>query len=402
MYFDKLIKEAKLLEARTDGIYVYGAGFYGKDVCDILQRNNIEVKGFIVTKIKNDSIVLGLPVREAKEVVNHNYGIILGVNDTYLPEVRSYLLENNMNMNNVLDGGKYLFEVNGREIMRENPIIEVTTCIGCRINCKFCPQTLLLRKYFEKNSHRKTIMTVSDFQKYLLNSPYNCDFVFAGMSEPFLNKDCTKLLKLACDAGRRVSLYTTLVGATKKDIDEILQLPLQLVVLHVADKYGYAQIPLSEEYYELIEYLLEAKKINGSAFVDSVCAQAEPDKKIEELCRGKYEILTSLHDRAGNLEGENLSGRKEKITNQKIYCSSFGKKLNSQVLLPDGTLVLCSSDYGLQHQLGNLLLDDYEKIRNGEEMKRVFRGMEGDINIDILCRNCCSARVVEDISGGVE
>lgn len=74
MYFDKLIKEAKLLEARTDGIYVYGAGFYGKDVCDILQRNNIEVKGFIVTKIKNDSIVLGLPVREAKEVVNHNYG----------------------------------------------------------------------------------------------------------------------------------------------------------------------------------------------------------------------------------------------------------------------------------------------------------------------------------------
>ena len=396
MSFEQLVKEAKELEARTEELYVYGAGYYGKDVCEILRRNGIRIKGFVVTKVQKNSEILGLPVLNVNEVIHQNCGIILGMNDTYLSEVRRYLKDHNVNMGNVLDGGKYLFEVNGRERMRENPIIEVTTCIGCKINCKFCPQKLLLKKYYEVDKMRKSTMETEDFQVYLKHSSGISDFVFAGMSEPFLNKDCIKLLKMACADGRRVSIYTTLVGADDNDIDEMLELPLQLVVLHVADKYGYAQIPLSKKYYDMVEKVLAAKKKDGKLFVDSVCAQAEADKRIEELCKGKYEILTSLHDRAGNLDDNTLSSRAKKLVNEKIYCSSFGKELNTQVLLPDGTLVLCSSDYGLQHRLGNLLLHEYDEIRNGEEMKRVFKGMNGDASVDVLCRNCFSARIAEE------
>lgn len=57
------------------------------------------------------------------------------------------------------------------------------------------------------------------------------------------------------------------------------------------------------------------------------------------------------------------------------------------MLLPDGTVVLCCMDYGMEHIMGNLLFDSYEDIINGREANKIRRNMAEETE-RILCRKC--------------
>jgi radical SAM protein with 4Fe4S-binding SPASM domain len=396
MYYGEFIKEVTNLQTKTDKIYIYGAGLRGKELCHILARNGIPIDGFIVTKAGNDSKVLGLPIITASTVMFENIGIIIGLGDIYADEVKEYLKKQNVDFNRVVDGGKYISKDRGSKDLQDNPTVEVTTMLGCRVNCKYCPQKVLLRKYYEADKTRASQMTVEDFKIFLKHTPDNCDLMFAGMVEPFLNPNCLEMLRLGCKAGRNVSLYTTLEGATTKDVDEILKLPFQFVGLHVADECNNAHITVTEEYYYNVERMLNATKKNGEPFVNDVSAQASPLPRIAEMCKGKYEVLISLQDRAGNLEGDELAGREHELTNERLTCCFSGPKFNNHVVLPDGTLLLCNMDYGMKHVIGNLKEQTYEEIRNGGEMQRIFKGINGNQDIDLLCRKCLFAMVEKE------
>lgn len=43
--------------------------------------------------------------------------------------------------------------------------LEITTTIGCRVNCRYCPQSLLLSRYYETDKNRKKFL---DFEDYTL------------------------------------------------------------------------------------------------------------------------------------------------------------------------------------------------------------------------------------------
>lgn len=393
MFYGDFIQEVNELKSKTDKLYIYGAGLRGKELCHILTRNGIEIEGFIVTKAETDARALGFPVITASTVMHKNVGIIVGLGDIYTREVMEYLEEQTVDFNRVIDGGKYISIDRGSKDLQDNPTLEITTVLGCKVNCRYCPQKVLLKRYFEKDKNRKSAMTLEDFKVYLEHTPDGCDFMFAGMSEPYLNPDCTEMLKMACDAGKNVSLYTTLEGVSQKDVEEILKLPFQFVGLHVADENNFAHITVTEDYLHNVERLINATKPNGEHFINDISAQASPLPEILEMCKGKYEVLISLQDRAGNLEGDELAGREHVLTNERITCCFSGPKLNNHVVLPDGTLLLCNMDYGMQHVLGNLLTDTYDDIRKKEEMCRVFAGIAGDKSVDLLCRKCLFAMV---------
>jgi hypothetical protein len=38
------------------------------------------------------------------------------------------------------------------------PSMEITTVIGCRVYCDFCPQDLLMKKYGELNNNKKYLL----------------------------------------------------------------------------------------------------------------------------------------------------------------------------------------------------------------------------------------------------
>lgn len=395
MYYGDFIQEVNELKDKTEKLYIYGAGLRGKELCHILSRNGIVIDGFVVTKIEKKSEALGFSILPVETVMHDNIGIIIGLGDIYTEEVVKFLKEKNMDFSRVIDGGKYISQDRGSKDLQDNPTVEITTMIGCKVNCKYCPQTVLLQKYYEHDKKRTNKMSVEDFKIFLKNTPDNCDLMFAGMVEPFLNPNCTEMLTLACEAGRNVSLYTTLEGATTEDVDKILKLPFQFVGLHVADEKNNAHITVTEEYYKNVERLINAEKENGEAFINDISAQANPLPRILEMCKGKYEVLVSLQDRAGNLEGTELAGRETMLTTEKITCCFSGPKLNNHVVLPDGTLLLCNMDYGMKHVLGNLKENTYDEIRNGEEMQKIFRGIDGDQSVDLLCRKCLFAMVVK-------
>ena len=58
---------------------------------------------------------------------------------------------------------------------------------------------------------------------------------FSGMAEPWLNKDCTKMVLYAHEKGFPIAIYTTLVGMTDEDFDAIKDIPVEEFVLHIPD-----------------------------------------------------------------------------------------------------------------------------------------------------------------------
>jgi len=190
-------------------------------------------------------------------------------------------------------------------------------------------------------------------------------------------------------SGKDISLFTTLVGATVEKIKEVIEIPFYEVVLHVPDVDGYANIPMTPEYFEMLEIVMNAKKQNGLPFIDNANCQSEPHPKILERTRGKMTIFSELTDRAGLLEGEDLV----KVNNiqGEIECAR-AENLDHFVLLPNGEVVLCCNDFSLKHRLGNLLKNSYEEIINGSMMKSVKDSMLCLNNVDIICRNCMYAK----------
>lgn len=386
------IENVKKLRSIVDYLYIYGTGLYGRTVYNTLERYNIKVDGFVVTVDNNQESVLGMPVFEISDIIDYKIGIVLGLNKFNTIEVLEYLKQRKVDMSRVIYREEFVRNVGKAYKLNENPMMEITTRIGCKVNCHYCPQGLLLNNYFKLNKNRKNMLELEDFKRCLEKLPLNCDIIFCGMSEPLLNPQCIEMMRNACESGRTVELFTTLVGANMNDIDEIIKLPLNLVTLHVADKYGYAQIPVSQEYYEMVEKMINTKRKDGVPLVNNCSAQEDADERIKKICEGKCEIITALHDRAGNLQGENLV--RQKRLSGKISCSFCRQKMNRNILLPDGTVLLCCMDYGMKHPLGNLLMETYEEIMNSEEIQKIRRGINGDETVDILCRNCSSAHEI--------
>ena len=175
-------------------------------------------------------------------------------------------------------------------------------------------------------------------------------------------------------------------------MEKVLKLPFEQVVLHTADADGYANIPVTEQYLRNLRRFVEAKKADGTRFVDSANCQSRPHEKVTQITKGKLSIYCEMSDRAGNLDNSagNLLSADMK---GEIYCER-SYQLNHNILLPDGTVVLCCNDFGMQHILGNLYTDRYEDIIKSEMMRQVKRGMHIDETIPIICRKCMFAKSI--------
>ncbi len=384
---DNFFIKTQEIRSRVCKIYIYGAGLYARNIYYILKREGISIDGFVVTHIEKDEKLYELPIMNVDKVLSNNIGIIIGTNSLNRIDIIDKLKKSGFNMDNVVQGTDYIEKNTTR--YDGSPTMQITTRIGCSVNCRYCPQSLLINKYFEYDKKRKSVMSIETFEKCLNKLPLDTRICFCGMAEPFLNPECGKMIKMAHESGRIVELYTTLEGADRKTLEEIIEIPFGYVVLHVADKYGYAHISVTDEYCKLLEFVINYKRKDGSVFINMCNAQAEPDERVAQICSGKYEILTALHDRAGNLENENLLNKN--TPEGKVSCSLCGIRLNHNNLLPDGTVLLCDFDYGLKHVLGNLLQQSYEEILSGDEWKRIYRGMTEKVEEDILCRKCSCA-----------
>lgn len=375
-----------------DNIFIYGAGRMAKPLALFLKENNIFINAFCVSDgTLNKKEEYGIPIVQIDKlnVEKEKAVFLLGVN----PRLNSEVME-------ILKKYGYYHIVESTEYIRYygkyqydfymNPMMEITTKIGCSINCKYCPQSVFLQKYFETGNEDR-YMSFGMFKNCVDKMPNDTIIEFAGFTEPFLNDECIHMLEYAKTIGKKINMFTTLVGVKKEMLPIIEDIEYGEFVLHIPDAEKFANIPITDEYLELLDIVVNAKKPSGVPLVDYACSQGEVPEIIKKHLGDNCRIFISLLDRAGNLNDECLF-RKRGVSGK--ICCDISKTINHNVLLPDGRVVICAQDYGMQHVLGNLLEQSYEEIVNGIEARHIISCMNDSGDTSVLCRNCSLARQI--------
>jgi len=369
--------------------YIYGAGKAGHIILELCRQNHINISGFCVTDLnENQKSICGYPVVSFEELVESKVSpsIIVGV-----VQHTDHVIEQRLQSEGITEYVSlpdHIMMLDDRELRRyNNPIIEVTPKIGCSVNCRFCPQKLLLSRYYRDN--RKYEMSLDDFKFYLDRIPENTILDWSGFVEPFLNPSAIDMMEYADALGFEQTLFTTLQGLDYEIFERVLRIPFDEVILHTADSFGYANIPVTEQYLSMIKDIITAEKTDGTPFLTGANCQFEPSEKVTEITSGKLKIYCEMSDRAGNLESDDMKLASKHLKG-KIACSR-SRLLNHNVLLPDGSLVLCCNDFGLEYVLGNLNTDTYDDIQNSDTMKRIIAEMNSDSDKTLICRNCMFA-----------
>lgn len=390
---DEYISEIR--KYQKERIIVYGAGKIARIIRRLCEENRIEIAGFCVTDSRNNlSHIDGIPVCtfEKLEFEPEHTVFLIGFREMGKKTMAHELKKNGVKM--VVDVPDNILEYDGWEQRRkERPTMEITPIIGCTVNCHYCPQQPLLNRYFRDDKKRKRSLSFEDFKMILSKLPQDTLIEFAGFVEPFLNPEAIDMMEYCFEKGYETTLFTTLVGLNREDLERVLRLPFSVVCLHTADSAGYANIPVTEEYLYMLDRMVNAQKTDGAPFVTTANCQGEPHEKVLSVTEGKLKIWAELQDRAGNLSEKDETLSHADKTGE--ICCDRANNLDHFVLLPDGTVVLCCNDFGLKHVMGNLLEEDYEQILHGDEMKSIKRAMKIEESIPLLCRKCVYAKKIE-------
>ena len=251
--------------------------------------------------------------------------------------------------------------------------LEITTHIGCPMNCDDCPQALLRSKY----NGRKTL-SLRDYKKAIDKVPQNVRIDFSGMCEPFANKDCAEMILYAYEKGHPLALYTTLQGATESDWEKLKDVKYEVVTIHLPDKEKRSTFRITPEYLDL----LSKWECNNYSCHGTV------DEAVKPYVRPLKNLITFMHDRAGNVEGR---PHRDLDASRAMFCITSMRSLHHNVLLPDGTVLMCCMDYGMTAVFGNLFKQTYEEVIRSEKANEMRKKMDGG---ESICRHCANARLI--------
>lgn len=379
-------------KAENRKIYIYGAGHIAEEVYEELEKNKIAVQGFFVTLLeKNKKNINGIPVRSINTISSQEKEsfFIIATSLNVAKEIEKIIKEIGISRYEMpVDNMLHLFGIGKERRIRSN--LEITTKIGCSINCRYCPQKVLAKAYLERK-RSEINLSMDTFKRCLDKVPKETIITFSGFCEPFLNPKCMDMIEYAVENQYEITLNTTLVGLDYENAKKLATYPISYMVLHTPDVKKYANIPVDDEYKKVLDMLLDVEMQDGRSLIKTVNCQSTPTKEVLDIINGRATFSSEgIQDIAGNIEekevykGINLEGN--------IKCLQ-SEKLNRNVLLPNGEVVLCCYDYGLKHVLGNLLEQSYDEITNGEEMHCIKRKMKN--GEEVLCRHCQMARKIE-------
>lgn len=227
--------------------------------------------------------------------------------------------------------------------------IEITTQIGCKNMCTYCPQKTLLDSYTDA----KRKMSLEDFKMFLSKIDKNKTRIhFSGFSEAFLNSESVDMMIYAYQNQFDVVLYSTLVGFTEEIAKKLSKMTFYQTRLHE----------------------FSSPSFNVSEFYSNVCIF---NNNINSLDR-KVIKVDYLMSRGGN-----LFDTIPKVG--KINCRE--NRFFNNVLLPNGDLVLCCSDWGLKHKIGNLYQHHYSSEEFNLKRQEVIKLCQLESS-EVICRKC--------------
>ena len=253
--------------------------------------------------------------------------------------------------------------------------LEITTHIGCPVNCDYCPQKTIIKAYGKRSRTRR--MTLETFKACLDKLPAGVDIHFTGMCEPWVNPQCTKMVLHARSKGHSVGVSTTLQGMATEDLELLKAHPYKFFSIHLPTENRAESIRIDDNYRALLSAFINSGfeatyHVQGSGY--------HPD--LEDILAGHDVIVYNPHSRAGNVD---IQGRKKPVRLKgEIGCS---RGLKQNILLPNGDVLLCCMDYAMKHVIGNLVDMDLQALYDNAAFRQVADGLKDD-KIDILCRLC--------------
>jgi radical SAM protein with 4Fe4S-binding SPASM domain len=245
--------------------------------------------------------------------------------------------------------------------------LEITTKIGCKLACKFCPQKTLVTSYKDKSN---TLFQLDDFIKVLETVPKEIDIHFSGFSEPFLNPAAPAMIKIAHLRGHNIHLYSTLVGLTEDGANVLKQYKPHYTRIHIADQNA---MRVEDEKWIAFHELFLTTGIQGSYM--AMGHVTDNLKKYLESKSISYEIPNML-SRGGNLDfgSHYIEGN--------LICGM--NRWHQNVILPNGDVYACCMDYGLTMPVGNLLNESYSSVWDKAEKYK----NNTNPPVDSICRKC--------------
>ncbi len=273
-----------------------------------------------------------------------------------------------------------------------NGVMEITTVVGCKQACIYCPQQVFIENYHDNN-----VMDLDQFKRYLHVIPRNVLIDFSGFAEPSQNPNFSKMVHFAFDMGYQIRVNTTATGLTIYDIKSFKKIPFTKFAVHLPDDSGkYTTIPCNEEHQHKIK-MIEQSGITNLQF--RVIGRAHP---VFKAALKSYIREMRLFCRAGNLKLSDLSNFTKKNAafqpskhkwKGRIKCSRVtGSELNQNVLLPNGDVLLCCMDYKITSKIGTLASMAYSELFHTREYKAIKIGLTEES--DIICRYCEAAKLV--------
>jgi sulfatase maturation enzyme AslB (radical SAM superfamily) len=184
--------------------------------------------------------------------------------------------------------------------------LEITTTLPCINNCSYCPQKLLRESY---NGEKR--LTLDSFKKMLENVPKDVEIHFSAFSEPFGNRESSKMMEYAVNQGYETTVYSTLNGVTEEDIERIKDLPFKDFFVHIIDV-----------------------------------------KRPELPFNHDTLVVENPISRGGNLWEVSVGGTRCKRSDE----------FKQNVVLPNGDVYICCMDYGLKHKIGNIFEENFHDM----------------------------------------
>ncbi len=260
--------------------------------------------------------------------------------------------------------------------------LAITTNVGCRNSCSYCPQLSFIRSYKELSGDSS--MSFETFSACISSVPRNICLSFSGFSEPWLNPDCTRMILHAHQQDFKIRVNTTLVGMQAEDIHQLKPVPFIKFVVHLPDDQELTRIRVDETYLDNLVLLIKERPENLMWKFHRSSSGAGIHPRVHSVLKEHKAQVSyfGLNSRAGKVD----SGSEYRVANKGRVlreCQDF----HHNILLPNGDVTLCHMDWSLKHILGNLLTMNYSDIHTGKAYKALLDSLAVP-EADILCREC--------------
>ena len=249
--------------------------------------------------------------------------------------------------------------------------IEITN--KCNLSCEFCPKDNLKKKDIKLEEFEEILKKINNYTEYIY---------LHVKGEPLIHPQFSEIIDLCLKYNKKVNITTngTMLKQRKEDIKKIRQINISLQSLTNVEK--------------LVEMIDVVDEISKTTYVSyRLWASNKLESEIITILENKYKVNIA---KGRNFKlAENIyinfekqfiwPNMKNKVIREQGTC--YGTREHIAILV-DGTVIPCCLDSIGVMGLGNIYIQDLEKILKNERFKNMKLGFENNKLEEEMCKKC--------------